>query len=119
MAGDAAAYQAMRQMQAQQRAQREAREDRMRAKRGQRGRRAAPAAEPMACPKCRAEYAFGDACPDCDVPLVGASWVAAVPPEPARPSPVRELLLGVALGVLSLAANVAWQHVYWGAPWWK
>lgn len=30
-------------------------------------------AEPLVCPACGERYAFGDACPDCDRELVGAS----------------------------------------------
>lgn len=41
-----------------------------------------PSAEPLACPACKTEYDFGDACPDCDVDLVGVSVVHLF--EPAK-----------------------------------
>jgi len=39
-----------------------------------------PPAEGMACPSCRARYAFGESCPDCQVDLVGESLVGAETP---------------------------------------
>lgn len=47
---------------------------------GERGE-AEAASEAMGCPSCREHYGFGDACPRCDVALVGISFLdsASVP----------------------------------------
>lgn len=36
--------------------------------------------EPLACPRCRRQFAFGDDCPDCEEGLVGLSFVGALAP---------------------------------------
>lgn len=43
------------------------------------------AAEPLACPSCRLEFDFGDACPECDVALSSRSLAHLDEPLPTIP----------------------------------
>jgi len=62
--------------------------------------------EGLACPRCRADYDFGDVCPDCEEPLVSAGFADLPPPAASRADRVLAsvifalsacLLLGLAL----------------------
>ena len=70
--------------------------------------------EGMVCPRCRAGYAFGETCPDCDVQLVGAAFADIETPEPpvwAGRARARAVTVSVFAAVL-LAATLT--VVFWG-----
>jgi|GEM_PF-5131158 len=77
MAGEAAAYQALIQAQRALRKALERRRARMADRLAEHGQHSGPVEEqePMACPACREQFALGSTCPDCDVELVGLSFL--------------------------------------------
>ena len=84
MAGEMAAYQALVQAQRQMRRALERRRNRVAERIGGHSRNGVPSenAEAMACPTCRRGYELGSVCPECDEPLLCASFVATAGEEP-------------------------------------
>ncbi|MFH1467351.1 MAG: hypothetical protein ABIO70_23410 [Pseudomonadota bacterium] len=64
--------------------------------------------EGLACPRCKAGYAFGDVCPDCGVELVGMSAVDKVDPVQVVTGPDRGWLwFGLLPGLVAALAGIA------------
>lgn len=60
--------------------------------------------EPLVCPQCRAQYDTGLYCVDCDVELVGESFVDSIQPMPRPRDRSNWLIIGLALTAFSVMA---------------
>ena len=104
--GSADAFRAVAKQAADQQKDVSARRERLRERVLDRSRADRPVpVEPLGCPGCQTEYAFGSVCPDCDLPLSGVSLVVPVEaPSTAqrRYRAVAGLFTGVLLALLSL-----------------
>lgn len=83
--GDLAAQKALAQAVKRQEARARDRQARRDARRSSRPTvQSGPATEALACPRCHRTWELGDACPDCDVFLVGEARMRSATPVPVR-----------------------------------